>query len=89
MYTVRKEKVNFYLKNDMQCFVLFYFCFKVIQKSFQEHYNLHNYLTEQNNESMLVRKLQQTDEHLIYLSKEKRTTHLFGDNHYNIIYINT
>ncbi len=38
---------------------------------------------------MLVRKLQQTDEHLIYLSKEKRTTHLFGDNHYNIIYINT
>jgi hypothetical protein len=53
----------------MQCFVHFYF--KVIQKSFQEHYNLHNYLTEQNNESMLVRILQQKDELLIYLPKGK------------------
>ncbi len=41
------------------------------QKLFQKHYKSHDHLMEQNNELMLVRILQQKDEHLIYLSRKK------------------
>jgi hypothetical protein len=43
------------------------------QKLFLEHYNSHDHLMEQNNESMLVRILQQMDEHSIYSSTKINT----------------
>ena len=43
------------------------------QKLFPEHYNFHDHSMEQNSESMLVRILQQRDEHSIYSSKKIKT----------------